>query len=155
MYWLFTQLPAVILRPSSMGFRRKRRLWARCQSSWRNWRSRTNWRKDQISRGFHMQTLQSVTDEARDLMFGKSKSPESLPPTSDALKLHIERAHFQASVWKQANCCQASFAFSYNYGLELGWWSFNTTSYDTWSDPTSMSWNDIVSVLHWLYNVTM
>jgi hypothetical protein len=31
------------------------------------------------------------------------KSPESLPPTSDALKLHIERAHFQASVWKQAN----------------------------------------------------
>jgi hypothetical protein len=36
-------------------------------------------------------------------MLGKSKSPESLPPTSDALKLHIERAHFQASVWKQAN----------------------------------------------------
>ena len=36
-------------------------------------------------------------------MFGKSKSPESLPPTSEALKLHIERAHVQASVWKQAN----------------------------------------------------
>jgi hypothetical protein len=35
-------------------------------------------------------------------MFGKSKSPESLPPTSDALKLHIERAHFQANMWKQA-----------------------------------------------------
>jgi hypothetical protein len=51
-------------------------------------------------------TLYQVTDtsdEARDLMFVKSKSPESLPPTSDALKLHIERAHFQASVWKQAN----------------------------------------------------
>jgi hypothetical protein len=47
-----------------------------------------------------------VTDtsgESRDLMFGKSKSPESLLPTSDALPLHIERAHFQASVWKQAN----------------------------------------------------
>ena len=44
-----------------------------------------------------------TSDEARDLMFGKSKSSESLPPTSDALKLHIERAHFQASVWKQAN----------------------------------------------------
>jgi methionine synthase II (cobalamin-independent) len=44
-----------------------------------------------------------TSDEARDLMFGKSKSPESLPPTSDGLKLHIERAHFQASVWKQAN----------------------------------------------------
>jgi hypothetical protein len=36
-------------------------------------------------------------------MFGKSMSPKSLPPTSDALKLHIERAHFQANVWKQAN----------------------------------------------------
>ena len=36
-------------------------------------------------------------------MFGKSKSLESLPPTSDVLKLHIERAHFQANVWKQAN----------------------------------------------------
>jgi hypothetical protein len=23
-----------------------------------------------------------------------------------------------------SECCQASFAFSYNYGLELGWWSF-------------------------------
>jgi hypothetical protein len=44
-----------------------------------------------------------TSDEARDLMFGKSKSLESLPSTSDALKLHIERAHFQASVWKQAN----------------------------------------------------
>jgi hypothetical protein len=44
-----------------------------------------------------------TSDEVRDLMFGKSKSPENLPPTSDALKLQIERAHFLASVWKQAN----------------------------------------------------
>jgi hypothetical protein len=44
-----------------------------------------------------------TSDESRDLMFGKSKSPESLLPTSDALQLHIERTHFQASVWKQAN----------------------------------------------------
>jgi hypothetical protein len=44
-----------------------------------------------------------TSGESRDLMFGKSKSPESLLPTSDALPLHIERAHFQASVWKQAN----------------------------------------------------
>jgi hypothetical protein len=44
-----------------------------------------------------------TSDEARDLMFGKSKSLKSLPSTSDTLKLHIEKAHFQASVWKQAN----------------------------------------------------
>jgi hypothetical protein len=53
-----------------------------------------------------------TSDEARDLMFGKSKSLESLPSTSDALKLQV---------CGNSECCQASFAFSYNYGLELGW----------------------------------
>jgi hypothetical protein len=56
---------------------------------------------------------------ARDLMFGKSKSPESLPPTSDALKLHIERAHFQASVWKQANVVKPVLPFPITMGWSL------------------------------------
>ena len=34
------------------------------------------------------------------------KHPEALPPTSDALKLHIMRAHYQSLVCKQANCSQ-------------------------------------------------
>ena len=41
-------------------------------------------------------------DEARTKLFCKCKTPESLPPTSDALKFHIERAHYQAMVWRQA-----------------------------------------------------
>ena len=59
--------------------------------------------KIKLAEAFICKLYNQVTDEAWDLMFGKSKSPESLPPTSDALKLHIERVHFQASMWKQAN----------------------------------------------------
>ena len=33
----------------------------------------------------------SITDEARAILFNRSCSPESLPPTSDALHFHIQR----------------------------------------------------------------
>jgi len=45
----------------------------------------------------------SNTNEARVILFNKSRSPESLPPTSDALQFHIQRAHYQATVWRQAH----------------------------------------------------
>jgi hypothetical protein len=60
-----------------------------------------------------------TSDEARDLMLGISKSPESLLPTSDALKLHIERAHFQASVWKQANVVKPVLSSPVTMGWSL------------------------------------
>jgi hypothetical protein len=60
-----------------------------------------------------------TSDEARDLMLGISKSPESLPPTSDALKLHIETAHFQASVWKQANVVKPVLSSPVTMGWSL------------------------------------
>ena len=41
-------------------------------------------------------------DQARALLFCKCKAQESLPPTSDAVKLHIQRAHFQALIWNSA-----------------------------------------------------
>ena len=43
------------------------------------------------------------TNEARLILFNKTRSPESLPPTSDALYFHIQRAHYQAAVWRQAH----------------------------------------------------
>jgi hypothetical protein len=52
----------------------------------------------------------------QDMLVG---SPESLPPTSDALKLHIERAHFQASVWKQANVVKPVLPFPITMGWSL------------------------------------
>ncbi|MEW8545283.1 MAG: hypothetical protein AB2693_17305, partial [Candidatus Thiodiazotropha sp.] len=41
-------------------------------------------------------------DEMRLFLFNKGKDPDNLPPTSDALKLHISRAHYQTSVWLKA-----------------------------------------------------
>lgn len=47
----------------------------------------------------------SVTDiqKIRSSMFRKSKKTlENIPPTHDALKLHIKRSHFQAFVWRHS-----------------------------------------------------
>ena len=33
----------------------------------------------------------------------RSKAQETLPPTYDALSFHIKRAHYQASIWRQAH----------------------------------------------------
>ena len=43
-------------------------------------------------------------DKARVILFTGSRSMQALPPTSNALRFHIQRAHHQASVWRQAHC---------------------------------------------------
>lgn len=45
-------------------------------------------------------------DEARVILFLKKGKPDALPPTSDALLLHVRRAHYQTLVWKQAHCSE-------------------------------------------------
>jgi len=42
-------------------------------------------------------------DCARELMFKKSVPQGKLPPTSDAMLFHTKRAHYQASVFRQAH----------------------------------------------------
>ena len=43
-------------------------------------------------------------DDARHLLFDKAKRTlEMLPPTTDALKLHIARANYQAGIWIRAD----------------------------------------------------
>ena len=44
-------------------------------------------------------------DKARVKLFNKCLSQESLPPTTDAVNLHIQRAHYQTMVWIQADTC--------------------------------------------------
>ena len=41
-----------------------------------------------------------TTNEAIFMLFSLVKKPDALTPTSDALKLHIMRAHYQSMVWK-------------------------------------------------------
>ena len=43
------------------------------------------------------------SDSARVKLFSKCKMPDALPPTSDALKFHIQRAHYQSMVLRQAS----------------------------------------------------
>ena len=42
-------------------------------------------------------------NEARTTLFSRCRSPEALPPTTDAAQWHIRRAHYQTMVWKQAH----------------------------------------------------
>ena len=44
-----------------------------------------------------------TVNEARCILFAKASTPSALPPTSDALRFHIQRCHFQSMVWFQAS----------------------------------------------------
>ena len=45
----------------------------------------------------------SSTNYCRSVLFRRCLAPDTLPPTSDALQFHIQRAHFQSLVWRQAH----------------------------------------------------
>jgi len=52
---------------------------------------------------YQLQGTQSV-DKGRHLLFAKTGKPEALPQTSNALRFHLYRVHYQTMVWRQANC---------------------------------------------------
>ena len=58
-----------------------------------------------ICKMYKLDAVESV-DEARVILFSKTGKPEALPPTSDALSLHVMRTHYQTLVWKQAHCSE-------------------------------------------------
>ena len=43
-------------------------------------------------------------DAARHVLFSKTGKPEALSPTSDALRFHLMRVHYQTMVWRNAHC---------------------------------------------------
>jgi hypothetical protein len=58
-------------------------------------------------------------DTLRVAMFGK-KPPEMIPPTSDALNLHIQRSHFQAMVWRNALVPKPTLPDPKSCGWQIG-----------------------------------
>ncbi|KAG1713911.1 Lactosylceramide 1,3-N-acetyl-beta-D-glucosaminyltransferase [Nymphon striatum] len=58
-------------------------------------------------------------DKARVTLFCKCKSQESLPPTSDAVTYHIQRAHYQSMIWRQATSQQPHLPSATTLGWEL------------------------------------
>ena len=58
-----------------------------------------------VCRIYDVQT--DSVDAARHMLFtrtGKSEPSEALSPTSDALRFHLMHVHYQAMVWRNANC---------------------------------------------------
>lgn len=55
-----------------------------------------------VCRIYGVNNVQSV-DTVRRVMFEKSRKPEMLPPTSNALNFHIQRVHYQCMIWKNAH----------------------------------------------------
>ncbi|KAG1664222.1 hypothetical protein GQR58_019901 [Nymphon striatum] len=58
-------------------------------------------------------------DKTRVRLFCKCKSQESLPPTSDAVTYHIQRAHYQSMICRQATSQQPHLPSATTLGWEL------------------------------------
>ena len=43
-------------------------------------------------------------EAARYILFSKTGKPEAMPPTTDALRFHFMRVHYQTMVWRKAHC---------------------------------------------------
>ena len=69
-----------------------------------------------VCKVYGMETLQT-TDSVHHVMFGKGCKPDQMPPSSDALRLHIQRAHYQSMAWKRAHCQRPNLPDP----TELGW----------------------------------
>ena len=60
--------------------------------------------EDLVCRLYKSEVVDSGVDKARARMFDQGKvALEMLPPTQDALELHLSRANFPANVWLQAD----------------------------------------------------
>ncbi|XP_052128250.1 uncharacterized protein LOC113206436 [Frankliniella occidentalis] len=62
---------------------------------------------------------EKTCNEARRILFGKVSSPELLPPTSDAARLHILRTTYQAGVWLSAHIARPNLPDPCQYGWRL------------------------------------
>ena len=61
----------------------------------------------------------TTTDEARVQLFNRCKALEALPPTSDALHGHIERAHYQTLIWRQSDKAKPEIPPSTDFGWKV------------------------------------
>ena len=60
-----------------------------------------------------------TTDEVRTALFFKASKPEHMPLTSNALRFHLMRSHYQALVWKQAICTDLAIPQPHGMGWQL------------------------------------
>ena len=64
--------------------------------------------------------MYTKVNELRWFLFSNRGSEgEHLPPTTGSLKLHIQRAHYVAMIWRKADECHPSLPSSVQYGWQL------------------------------------
>ena len=74
---------------------------------------------------FHRKKLNSIPDathtlnEIREHHLNRGLSLQSLPPTDDAWRYHVLRAHYQTSVWKKAHLANPILPEVRKCGLEI------------------------------------
>ena len=86
-----------------------------------------------VCRIYNVHKTDSI-DKARHILFSKTGKPEAMPPTSDALHLHLRRVHYQAMVWLNAHCAVPALPPPVQMGWRRG---------DLGLEPILMSQNPI------------
>ena len=56
-----------------------------------------------VCRIYNVHRTDSI-DAARDLLLSKTGKPEAMATTSDALRFHLKRVHYQSMIWRNAHC---------------------------------------------------
>ena len=56
-----------------------------------------------VCRIYNVNRTDSI-DAARHLLFSKTGKPEAMASTSDALRFHLKRVHYQSMIWRNAHC---------------------------------------------------
>lgn len=69
-----------------------------------------------LCRVYNVQKTDSI-DTARHILFSKTGKPEAMPPTSDAFRYHVMRAHYQTMVWRNAHCAVPELPAP----VDMGW----------------------------------
>ena len=69
-------------------------------------------------RPYHVENV-TKTDEARVQLFNKCKALDALPPTTEALHGHIERAHYQTLIWRQSDKAKPEIPPSTDFGWKV------------------------------------
>ena len=67
---------------------------------------------------YHVENV-TKTDEARVQLFNRCKALEALPPTSDSLHGHIERAYYQTLIWRQSDKAKPEIPPSSDFGWKV------------------------------------
>jgi len=72
-----------------------------------------------VCRIYNVYTTDSV-DAARHLLFSKMGKPEAMAPTSDVLRFHLMRVHYQAMIWRNSHCPTPELPAPSEMGWRLG-----------------------------------